>query len=271
MSYYIDTLSKSTAKIKEDFVATKQIWHNASAGTLREKLVNEIIVPYIPDCFGVSSGLCYDRKENKSKQLDLVVYDKLYSYKLPFSDSFSVFPCESVYGNIEVKTNLNNQSIQDSIDNILSLKSLERDDATEFDFFPNLRLTVGNKEMGTKKNYYFGIVFAYESSEVKTIMKNIEQSNKPKDNLLLPDAFILLDKKTIIMRYGYSNGGITLNINGNSTGYIPINVGDDIIAYFIMYLQTILHSSHLRAMNPGMYFINDIKTKNIELDKLIQF
>lgn len=256
MDYFIETLKKSTKKIVAEFDATKSVWHNPTVGMLREKIIKSMLEPYIPDCYGISGGLCYDSEENKSKQLDLVLYDKMYSFRLPFDDDFIVFPCESVYGNIEIKTNLNKETVQQSIDNIASLKSLKREDATEFNFTPQCELRINNQKTGTKKNEYFGLVFAYESSNVDTIMNNIRECNMPKDSRLLPDAFILLDKKAIIFKADINNKSISLN--GETGGYVSIKTGDDTISYFIMIILTLLYSMSLKAINPGHIWGDDI-------------
>lgn len=261
MDYFIDALKKSTEKVYDDFIATKSIWHNASSGMIREKIIKNILKPYMPDSVGISGGLCYDSNGKQSKQLDLILYDKLYSYRLPFDDDFIVFPCESVYGNIEIKTNLNRDTLQESIDNISSLKSLYREDATEFNLTPQVEIALSNQTTGSKKNHYFGVVFAYNSVSIETLMKDIQKSNKPSINLYMPDLFVLLDKNTLITRYNKSDGAIQLC--GSSEGYIPIKTEKDTFAYLIMYLLTIVHFTRLKAMNPGRKFGLDIINEKV--------
>lgn len=256
MDYFLETLKLSTKRIATDFEATKQVWHNASAGMLREKVIKDILKPYLPDCYGISGGLCYDHEENKSKQLDIIIYDTLFSYRLPFGSDFIVFPCESVYGNIEVKTALNKDTIQESIENIASLKRLNRKDATEFDITPQLELTISGKHLGTKKNNYFGVVFSFQSSEVETIIKNLSECTRPDDILLLPDMFVLLDKHTIIFKADRQSNSI--NLSGNAEGYVPVLTGDDTLAYLLITILTILYNSHLKSINPGSIFVSDI-------------
>lgn len=260
MDYFLETLKLSTKRIATDFEATKQVWHNASAGMLREKVIKDILKPYLPDCYGISGGLCYDYEENKSRQLDIILYDSLFSYRLPFGSDFIVFPCESVYGNIEVKTTLNKDTIKESIENIASLKRLKRKDATEFDITPHLELTITGQHLGTKKNNYFGVVFSYQSSEVETIMKNLSECSKPNDVSLLPDMFILLDKHTIVYKADKLSNNI--NLCGSAEGYVPVLTGEDTLAYFLITILTILYGSHLKSINPGSIFVSDIIGNN---------
>lgn len=262
MDYFLETLKLSTKRIATDFEATKQVWHNASVGMLREKVIKDILKPYLPDCYGISGGLCYDQEENKSRQLDIILYDSLFSYRLPFGNDFIVFPCESVYGSIEVKTTLNKDTIQESIENIVSLKRLKRKDATEFDITPHLELKINGQNLGTKKNNYFGVVFSYQSSEVETIMKNLSECSIPDDISLLPDMFVLLDKHTIIHK---ADKPSNINLYGSAEGYVPVLTGEDTLAYFLIAILTVLYNSHLKSINPGSIYISDITRNNDKL------
>ena len=256
MDFFLETLKLSTKRIAADFEATKQVWHNASAGMLREKVIKDILKPYLPDCYGISGGLCYDHEENKSKQLDIIIYDKLFSYRLPFDSDFIVFPCESVYGNIEVKTTLDKSTLQESIDNIASLKKLVRKDATEFNITPHLELSVGGQHLGTKKNNYWGAVFSYQSSSIETIMNNLSECTKPDDTSLLTDMLVLLDRQAIV--YKAEKELKTINLNGKAEGYVPILTGEDTLAYFLITILTVLYNYHLKSINPGSIFHSDI-------------
>ena len=259
MDYFLETLKLSTKRIATDFEPTKQVWHNASAGMLREKVIKEVLKPYLPDCYGISGGLCYDQEENKSRQLDIILYDSLFSYRLPFGNDFIVFPCESVYGSIEVKTTLNKDTIQESIENIVSLKRLKRKEATEFDITPHLELKINGQNLGTKKNNYFGVVFSYQSSEVETIMKNLPECSIPDDISLLPDMFVLLDKQTIIYKADKQSNSINLSVNAE--GYVPVITGEDTLAYFLITILTILYDSNLKSINPVSILVSDIFKK----------
>ncbi len=52
---------------------------------------------------------------NVSKQLDVVLYDTLYSYVVPYTEDFIQFPYEYVYGNIEIKSFLNKAELYAAI------------------------------------------------------------------------------------------------------------------------------------------------------------
>ena len=75
MGMFFETLSLSSEKIMADFNASSQVWHHASVGMIREKIIKDVLRPYLPECYGLTGGLCYDKNESQSKQLDLIIYD----------------------------------------------------------------------------------------------------------------------------------------------------------------------------------------------------
>ena len=174
MNQILESLIKATKKINAEFKASQSVWHNASAGTIREKIIKDVIRPYLPKIYGIRGGLCYDKDGHKSRQLDSVIYNDLYSIHVPFSDDFSIFPCESIYGNIEVKSSLNKKSLKEAIENIKSLKSLEREDATHLNLTPYRKISLANENRFEKTNNYFGAVFAYEGPTITTFFKYLD-------------------------------------------------------------------------------------------------
>ncbi|MGC2828143.1 MAG: DUF6602 domain-containing protein, partial [Candidatus Acidiferrum sp.] len=65
----------------------------------------------------------------QSAQIDIVIYDAIFSTILFRNEDKSLFPAESVFGSIEVKSNLNGNELRTSIENVVSLKCLTRSDS----------------------------------------------------------------------------------------------------------------------------------------------
>jgi len=268
---FFETLKNSTAVVQAKFEQSRAVWHNATAGSIREQIINHVLLPYLPDSYGIANGLCYDKMGQRSKQLDLILYDKIYSHKIPMED-YMVFPCESIYGNIEVKTYLNKAEIQTSIDNINSVKVMQRDVATEFNFTPKIELRIGNEQMGTKKNNFFGAVFAYQSDSVETVLKNISASKLPTDRKKRPDIFVLFDKGTIIWKASQSQG-LSIELCGDSEGYVSIFTGEYTIAFFVYYVLAVLYDSQLKSINPGLTIFEQLvngSTKEVKVGQFIR-
>lgn len=228
MNYY-SALIKSGKILEGYFEQSKNILHNGSKGTVRENIVNKVIRPFLPACYGLSGGEAFDSEGNTSKQLDLVVYDSVFSYIIPYIDNYIQFPCESIYGNIEIKSFLNKDELMKAIDNIKSMKSLKREGTHSWTVTPLVSIKINGLPDNTDRNPYFGIIFAYDSVEALTVLDYLENLDIPSN--LLPNAIVLYSKRTIIFQATDSNiEGFPSN---NFNKYVMLNCGEETLAVFI--------------------------------------
>lgn len=226
---YFTALKRSGKILESYFEQSKDILHNGSKGTIREQIINRVIRPYLPPCYGLSGGEAFDFNGNTSKQLDLVVYDAVFSYIVPYIDNYIQFPCESIYGNIEVKSYLNGDELAKALDNIKSMKNLKRKGTHSWTVTPHVSITVNGKPNDNNRNPYFGIIFAYDSLEVDTILSHIQKANIPSN--LLPNAIVLYSKKTIIIQS--KDESIEAFPCNDFNKYTALKCEDDTLAYFI--------------------------------------
>jgi hypothetical protein len=242
----------STGKILEGyFDNSKNILHNASKGTLREQIVSKVIRPFLPTCYGLSGGEAFDSKGSVSKQLDLVVYDTIHSYIVPYIDNFIQFTAESIYGNIEIKSNLNQAEFDKAIENIKSLKSLYREKSGQMQIAPDLRIQFNGNEVINESNYknpFFGIIFAYESVSIDTVLSYLKNLKYAPN--LLPNAIVLYDKKTIFLPKVGRNAEFRLLAKFD--GYAQIECGEDTLAFFIEII---------------IFFCYQIRLKNADIEQ----
>lgn len=245
---YIDALKKTAKRLDAEFESSKLIQHNPSKGAFREYIVKQCIRPFLPEAYGISNGECFDIHGNVSKQLDAVVFDRLYSYIIPYTDDFIQFPYESVYGNIEIKSFLNKDELFTSISNIVSLKKLERKAPTAAQIIPNRCIDIKGITWSDSGIYdTFGVVFAYDSLEPETLIEHLRTINS---DLMpyLPNLFVLYQKKTLIMRIKYetdeADGREKLypNFYGDYDGFMSLPCGDDTLPIFIT--NILIHSSY---------------------------
>lgn len=228
MNYYT-ALIKSGKILEGYFEQSKNILHNGSKGTVRENIVNKVIRPFLPACYGLSGGEAFDSEGNTSKQLDLVVYDSVFSYIIPYIDNYIQFPCESIYGNIEIKSFLNKDELMKAIDNIKSMKSLKREGTHSWTVTPLVSIKINGLPDNTDRNPYFGIIFAYDSVEALTVLNYLENLDIPSS--LLPNAIVLYSKRTIIFQATDSNiEGFPSN---DFNKYVMLNCGEETLAVFI--------------------------------------
>lgn len=75
---YIDAIRKTAKRLEAEFEKSELVMHNQSKGIIREYIIKNCIRPFLPDAYGISSGECFDINGTVSRQLDVVVYDKLF-------------------------------------------------------------------------------------------------------------------------------------------------------------------------------------------------
>ena len=82
-----------------------KIQHNLEDGKYREYLVKRILSKIVPAKYEITNGFVIDSDNNKSDEMDIIIYDK--SYVPPFFDeTYTVVPIEAVIAVIQVKTTL---------------------------------------------------------------------------------------------------------------------------------------------------------------------
>jgi len=102
--------------------------HNATKGASIEGAVRDFFAKHYPESIGVATGLVVDSKGNSSKQLDVILYDKLRTPVL-YTDSQGqnrLIPSEGVIAAVEVKTRLALGDIPTIAESARTLKSLDR-------------------------------------------------------------------------------------------------------------------------------------------------
>ena len=87
--------------------------HNVSKGTLRELLVNGFLKSYLTNDFGIGSGIILNQKEEQSKQIDVLIYDKRILPPFVIESNLGVYPAESIVATIEVKSWISKSIVQE--------------------------------------------------------------------------------------------------------------------------------------------------------------
>lgn len=106
---------------------TNQLEHLGDRGVARENILKDFLDQYLPKKYAISKGEIVDSEGNRSKQCDLIIYDHLSCPILYVSKDSQIFPAESVYAVIQVKSVLNTHEVESSINNIKSVKMLNRE------------------------------------------------------------------------------------------------------------------------------------------------
>src|SRR6266508_2385013 len=165
--------------------------HHGERGGVRERRVADLLRSVLPKRYGVSSGHVIDPQGGVSLQADIIIYDAVDGIKLPVDEYYSLFPCESVYAIVEVKSTLSASSrtnpsgtIYECVEGATRTKFLHRHIDGEFNMMQ-----------------YF--VFAYQSRwhqncepVRKWFHRFVEDANH-----VLPDAVYVLEPDVLICTY----------------------------------------------------------------------
>lgn len=106
------------------FRKSAEIKHSGGMGSVREDALKDFLKEYLPRKYGVGSGEVITSDNVVSGQLDAVIYDNDHCPLFLHSSSHSLFPVESVYGAISIKSNLDSTELKDAYANIRSLKKI---------------------------------------------------------------------------------------------------------------------------------------------------
>ncbi len=129
-----------------------------------ENLIRHNLLGVLPERIGVSHGFVIDSAGAQSRQMDIVLYDRLGTPKIYASQGAQLFPVEGVYACGEVKTKLDATSLTDAYGKCSSFKDLVQDayDTT---------LVSDASEIPRRKPLFFCV--AYESTELGKLYETV--------------------------------------------------------------------------------------------------
>lgn len=184
---FIYNLEDVAKKLKIDFEGiTKQIEHNGVKGSAREDLLKDYLKKLLPEKYSISSGIIIDNNQKQSKQQDFIIHDAFNCPSFFKTESNSILPIESVYATIEVKSTLDYSTLEQSVKNVESVRTLNK--------LPN-RNVIRNQY----DNFYpLGFVFAYSSTcSLEQIQKKLFELNKNINSRHQISIICILDKGLI--------------------------------------------------------------------------
>jgi hypothetical protein len=191
----------------------------------------------------------------RSAQIDIVLYDAIFSTVLFRNGPEQLFPAESVYGSIEVKSNLTVEELDKACGNIASVKGLPRATSDMMDVLPSVRLGVGAglAYNGTPRNPYLGIVFGYRGINPQAVVTDLTRrmAEAPQMKQLLPDFIFVANPGYMITRIVEQNGRDhpVLGIARDFQKYLWTSTASDTLPLFYFTVNTCL--SHLRLRAPS--------------------
>lgn len=137
-----------------DFEKSAQIPHATGKGSIREDVVRRFLRDYLPSKYAVGEGQIIHSSNRISGQIDIVIYDQSNCPRLLVGEGHSIFPLESVYGIVSVKSVLTSSELSDAFDNVVSAKELTEERT----------IIISNRGMmlGLANPIPVGIIFAFD-------------------------------------------------------------------------------------------------------------
>jgi len=220
------------------------IKHKAEKGRERESIVIDFMRNCLPKNFFVNRGFIVSYDNKQSPQEDVVIYDE---FSIPIIAHFSqnqLFPIESVYAIIEVKSSLNKTELEKSVKNIKFVKEMP--------------ISGGAKRIGMgigvgQSPPPIGVVFAFQSTRLETLTNNLSEFNKDIDPGLWASLICVLDKGVIF--YG-DREKMTLKPEPNPS-MLPVilNSGENALLDFYILLEQFLNYSPKKIVSMMAYYM----------------
>lgn len=169
------------------FQKSMQIKHNGGKGDNREDAFVDFLSDYLPKKYGTGRGEVISSNNDISGELDIVIYDNDHCPLLLKSPSHSLYPIESVYGAISMKSHLDSEELNDAYQNIVSLKKIASNHS--FSHSPNPGM-----EVGLSPVVPVTAIFAYAANRSLTaISKQVQKLDRELDDInLRPDFVVVL-------------------------------------------------------------------------------
>ena len=109
--HLLQALRNEGVKIRAELANSNLFAQMGDRGSHREAIIKGFLRPFLPDCYGLSSGEVFSADGAQSAQVDVVVYASVFSTVLFKNGPQQLFPAESVFGAIEVKSDLNSTEL----------------------------------------------------------------------------------------------------------------------------------------------------------------
>ena len=172
-------MADKSESIRRDFAH-----HHPSAGEHREDLVRDFLQGHLPKRFEVSSGFAISIKDMFSSEADLLVVDHQNNAPLYRNNRKCLWPIESIYALVEVKTSLNLTDLKDAISKGRKFKSLQR----QFCDVPNPPQRIDDSLF---------VIWAFKAPCATTLKSNLMEQlsdvpvNEQPDFIIVPNRLVV--------------------------------------------------------------------------------
>lgn len=225
-------------QLQSDFLISTQIKHNSSKGTFRENALWEFLSEgRLPKKYGVGSGEIVGLEKATSRQSDIIIYDNLDGIPLIYSESNQVFPVESIYGTIEVKSSLSKDELITALENIKSVKELAPKDKVILNPIPGISI-------GQERPVPFGIIFAYSlaGNSLNSLEQNLSEWEQSVSPRFWPNLIVILNEGLIYHTLEMMQGVYATKFFSTETNVWSFPWKNDTLLHFYIILLDLCNS-----------------------------
>jgi hypothetical protein len=212
--------------------------HSGDVGDSREKAVIDYLKKVMAHKYGFQSGEVFDEEDNTSGQVDIIIYDNLFSTVFTDGTDKILAPVESTYGVVSVKSKMGTKELDHAIEGILKYDSLRRPKSKEGMCYimPDFAFASSNSiRFPTTSQQNINCIFAFDTTVAEaTIIQRIKESNLV-DLLVVPGKFCTV---------GRLRPEVSTQL-GDKTLCDYMVRSDKSVALFIVLLQMYLGGNHL--------------------------
>lgn len=122
---YFASLADEMAKFEQ--LAKVAIDHRGEKGRTVESAVENALRVALPERYSLGTGFAINAANEKSAQLDVVIYDAASNSPMMFGKGVGLFPIECIYGFVEVKSVLRKRDLSQIAKSIGKVRQMAKD------------------------------------------------------------------------------------------------------------------------------------------------
>lgn len=256
----IQEVFKSVVKdLMRTFEDTEQVFSKPTdRGEKREEAIRSFLRSKLPRRYGVSKGYVVSSKGVQSRQCDVIIYDAGSSPIFYSAPNHEVFPVESVYGVIEVKSKLGKPELADAIENIKSFKQVPRKELTDVPLGKRsgISLTYNgpiNVKIGGLVAYSLGDGFANKTDG--QIRDEIVGKIAAEDLVYRIDFVCIVDMGIILpLRHNKDDNSHWISLSDENAKMTLVGDPDQSVGMFFIALLAALNNTQLEQPDLFDYF-----------------
>lgn len=206
--------------------------HSATAGSARERLIQDFLIAHLPEMTSVVSGMIIDSSGQRSKQQDIVLMLRSMP-RLPFASGHDLIFQEGAVATFEIKTQISPSTLGTIASNIASVNTL----------VPSTLEGVQLGDLDWPYARILNVVLTYGGSALDVIERKLTEL----PNAGQPDVYLDLTKGILIKNDG------ALLVQDSSAPYIQINDAGVGLARLLALLSKVTGRLVMRGVNWDAY------------------